>query len=720
MTLRIGEDGTHPTYCRVCEALCGLLAEVEDGKIVHVGPDREHPVSKGHLCVKGPGMLDVTYDPDRVLTPLRRAGAPGNFEPVSWDEALSDITDRLEQIVSSHGGEALGGYFGNPGAFSTLHYTYRAGFLRSFGSSKIFNALHVDVGARVLANELVFGHPTRYPFPDLDRCDFLLMLGANPVASKMSLVSAPRSMEKLKAIAARGSVVVVDPRKTETARMFEHRPILPDTDAWLLAGMLKALIDQGRVQTDLLAGKVTGWGDLAAVLSSLDVADASLRCGVPVDDIAQLAERFAAARTAACYGRAGTNRGSFSTLTNVLMDALNLATGRFGCPGGSIIGTSPFEAEGDDQFQAYGSSRSRIGDLPLVAGLQPGGALAEEILTPGEGQIRVLFIDSGNPVMAYPDGDKIERALESLSLLVALDFYVTESTKHAHYILPTPTFFERADTTDMWSATMPEPWVQYCEPVVEPLGESRHEYEIYDAILKRVGKPDSLSFLLDPENASVDKRLTHLDVADAALRLGYTGDKFGEAPDGLSFAKLKSDFPHGKQVLERMPAEESWNRVHHPGNKPSLWDDVIAGEWERLLKSPVGVGPDELRLFGRRNLHAMNSWMHNSQRLAGKARPTLLMHPDDARDRQIRDSQRVRVESKTNQIEVDVEISDEVVPGSVSYPHGWGHAGGWRTANGAGGANVNLLASSDPADWERISGMCLLDGIAVTVTPRSE
>ena len=647
-----GEDGVHHTYCRICEAQCGLLAEVDAGKIVRVTADHDHPVSKGHLCIKGPGMLDVTYDPDRVLTPLRRVGAPGEFETVSWDDALDDITKRLVETLATHGEDSIACYIGNPVAFRTLNAAFAFGFIHQMGGYKIFSTVSVDTGARNLASTLLYGNPAAMPFPDLERCDFLLMLGANPAVSKMSLIAAPRAMEKLRAIAKRGSVVVVDPRRTETARAFEHLPIRPDSDAWLLAGMLRTLVDEGLVQTRLLAERVTGWEELADALAGISVTRAAERCGVAADEIESLARRLAAAPTAAVYGRCGTNRGSFSTLINVLMDALNLATGRFGVDGGSVFGAKVFthESAGIAHLPkgVLSGKPSRIGDIPRIIGMEPSGTLADEILTPGEGQVRALFIDSGNPVLSLPDGNKLERALESLSLTVAFDLYVTESTKYADYILPAPTFLERADLTDLWVSEMPEPWLQYVDAVIEPRGESRSEYEVYDEILRRAGRTDPLYGMRAAGTATFEDRTTALEVADAALRRGPLGDKFGEEPDGLSIERLRNEFPSGFQFADNVTSEDTWRGVMHPGNRPSLWNATIAAECARLVDSHDRLADDELLLFGRRSIGSINTWNHNSDRSIRRENPTLLIHPDDAQERGLVNAQRVRIATKTN------------------------------------------------------------------------
>jgi formate dehydrogenase len=706
-----GADGLHRTFCRLCEALCGMVAKVEGGAITKVSPDRAHPVSEGHICVKGPGMASIAYDPDRVLTPLRRMGGPGEFEPVSWDEALDDIAARLAPIMARDPtGIAL--YAGNPGSFATLHSAYGTLFLKSLGGEKRFGSINIDTGAKNVALELVFNSAVDWTFPDLEDCDFLIVIGANPMVSHMSLIAEPRALHKLLAIHERGRVVVVDPRRTETAERFEHLPVRPDSDAWLLGAMLSHIFTAGLERRDVLEARTSGWEALRKAVAPITPERAAAHCGVPAAAIRSLAERFAEARTAACYGRVGTNRGRFPTLINVLIESLNVVAGRFGAPGGWITGVSPMgDPAAPPAYAPYGAARSRIGGLPQVLGATPGGSLAAEITTPGKGQVRALFVDGGNPVMSYPRGDLLAAALDDLELCVALDFYVTETTRHAHYILPVPTFYEREDLTDYWVRNATRPWVQHTPAVVPPRGEARLEFDIYNAILGRLGLPAVFA----APGANDPPKL--MDVADGLLRQGIYGDKFGEAPAGLSIARLRREHPSGVRTAERPDAEASWSRVRTPDGRVRLWHPVTEAEIGRLLTEGDAAQADVLYLFGRRKLGSMNSWMHNVDRLVRSERATLLMHPDDARARQIADGQRVRISSKTGSLEVEAELTDEIIPGSVNYPHGWGHQGGWKRANGLSGANINLIASAQPEDWEQVSGMVHVDGIPVTVLP---
>lgn len=706
-----GADGRHRTYCRLCEAQCGMIAHVRGGTVERLEPDRDHPVSEGHVCIKGTAFAAVTHDPDRVMTPLKRIGGPGEFAPVSWDEALDDIAARLQAIIERHGGTSIGSYKGNPASFATLHSTYGALFLKALGGHKNFNAVQIDTGAKNLAQELVFGSGTDWTFADIERCDFLIMIGANPLVSHMSLIAEPRFLRTLDRIAASGGVAVIDPRRTETARRYEHIAVMPDSDAWLVGAMIHHIFAKGLDAREVLEERTTGWEQLREALRPLTPELAAQRCGVPADTIRALAERFAATPRAACYGRVGTNRGRFGTLVNLLIESLNVVAGKFGVEGGWMTGLAPIGKAGEPPAHArYGSARSRIGNLPLVLGSTPGGSLAAEITTPGDGQMRALFVDSGNPVMAYPDGEALSAALEELELLVGIDFYVNETTRHAHYVLPSLTFLEREDLTDYWVRNAPRPWVQFSPAVIEPVGESRHEFDIYNAILVRMGLPAVFS---DPQ-ARANEAPDLMEVADRMLRIGPFGDRFGENPEGLTLAKLRGEHPSGVRTAERFDPAGSWSRVWTEDRKACLWHEVTQGEIARLLADPPRNGAD-LLMFGRRKLGSLNSWMHNVERLVRNERPSLQMHPEDAAARGLSDGQTVRVSTATGAVEVVLEVTDEVVAGSVCYPHGFGHRGSWRRANALPGANINLIASSRPEDWEQVSGNVHVDGFPVRV-----
>lgn len=704
--LKPGEDGTHITFCRICEAFCGLTAEVEAGKIIRIGPDRQNPHSHGHICIKGTAMLDVVNDEDRVLHPLRRIGDPGVFERVSWEQAIEGIAQTLEHIEASQPDMAIGGYIGNPLAFSSAHLLLGRLLLKKIGVTKLFSATSQDSNPRHVASYLLYGWGVRLALPDLKYCNFLIILGANPLVSHGSVLTAPRIREDLQAIAARGRVVVVDPRATETAKKFEHVAIAPDKDVWLLGAMLNLIFNEKLADEEFLAASTCDVAALRNAVAGFSLERAGLECGLEPEAIRELAIAFASEPRAAIYSRAGICRGRFSTLTNFFVDCLNIVSGKFGRKGGWRFGSSPLDG-GSRMAGGYEPGSSRIGGLPAVLGCLPSVTLADEILTPGDGQIRAMLLAGGNAALSAPGGDRLAQALNSLDLLVSLDFYMTETNKFAHYILPSTTFLEREDVPLLGLNQMVRPFMQYTDAVVPPAGEAKPEYLIYQLIVAARARMKS-------GNASQNK-LVYLDpmmAFDEKLRASRVGDKFGKKPDGLSLEGLKAS-PHGELLDDGELTQDSLPKIAHSDGKIHLWHPQLSDELERLFAE--GQKSTVLRLFGRRELKSINSWMHNVERLVRSQRPTLLMHPDDAAERNMDDGQNVIITANGEQVEATLEITVDVVRGSVNYPHGWGHAGGWKRANGTDGTNINALAPRGFAEVEQLSGASFLDGIPVEV-----
>lgn len=708
-----GMDGEYVTYCRICEALCGLVATVEDGKISKIVADKDNPHSKGHLCAKGPAMKDIVYDPDRVTEPLKRVGKPGEFEHVSWQSALDDIAARLKDIVGRHGPRAFATYLGNPAAFSMAHMFYAKGFMDAVGSPNLFSPAAQDTSSRSVASYFLYGNPALFPIPDLPRTDFLLVFGANPLVSQGSLLSDPRLRDHFDAIAERGRVIIVDPRRTATAARYEHLPIRPNSDVWLLSALLRVLLDESLLDTKFLTEHVDGWRQMADALRALPIDRCSELTGIDRDKVVGLARDFAGSDHAAAYGRVGICRSQFATLSNVLLDALNIVTSNFGTPGGSVFGYSALDIVKLSRafaMDGYANVRSRIGGLPDVMGHLPSSVLADEISVEGEGRVRALMITAGNPVLSSPGGQALARAFAKLDLFFSLDFYVTESNKYAHYILPATTFLEREDCSLAFMSQMVRPFLQYTAPVIAPVGEARNEYAVFSALARRMGIGELFTSKLMRLLAKVGFKITPRRMTDLALRLSDIGDKFGLRPSGWSVAKLERQ-AHGVMIDKNIP---DWrDRITHPDQRIRIWNRTIAGEFERLRR--YENSGNMLRLFGRREVRSINSWMHNDPRLTRNAKPVLMMHPGDAAARGLLDGQRVYLSSKAGSVRVVLHVTDEIIEGSVCYPHGWGHAGGWRQANAIEAANINILASTDPRDQESVSGMSFLDGIPVEV-----
>lgn len=708
------------TYCRICEPLCGLVATVEDGTVTKLRPDADNPLSAGFACPKGIAMTDVQNDPDRVLHPLRRRD-DGEFERVSWEAALDDIGARLKRIVSERGGSSVGWYMGNPGAFSYSHPIWVLGLLAALGSKHYYTSSSQDVSSRFAASALLYGSPFLLPIPDLKRTSFLLMVGANPLVSHGSLMTAPRIKDRLNEIVERGGrVIAVDPRRSETARAFEHVAVNPDTDAWMLLSMLNVIFDEELEDSEALATQARGAEVLRAMAADHPPEATEGRTGVPAADVRQLARDLAAAEGAAVYGRTGSCLGRNGTLVSFLLDALNVATGNLDRAGGAMFGAGSIDFVGVADMigvGTYDAARTRIGGLPEVLGQLPASVMAKEMTTPGEGQIRAMFVSAGNPVLSIPNGDELSDALEGLDLCVGIDLYVNDTNRHADYVLPATTFLEREDFPLPFLNLHTTPFVQMTEAVVEPSGEARQEWEIIEDISKRIGivpSPSRAARLI----GRVGLRLSPRRLLALLLRIGADGDRFGLRRGGLNLKKL-SEKPHGIVLREYLDEGVLAKQIRFKDGRVRLDPPEIVEELERL-RAQNGHDPDyPLRLIGLRELRSHNSWMHNAALLMRGGRThSARIHPDDAEAAGIEDGHPCRISSAQGSIEIPAKVTDEIKQGTIAVPHGWGHhGGGWRTANGAGGANVNLLTSSEPGDLERLAGMAFLNGIPIRLEP---
>jgi anaerobic selenocysteine-containing dehydrogenase len=695
-----------------------MVATVEDGRLEQLRPDREHPLSQGYACPKGIAMTDVQNDPDRVLYPLKRVGGPGEFERTSWQEAMEAIGVRLRHVLDKRGPGGVGWYMGNPGAFSYSHVLWVKGFLDALGSPHYYSAGSQDVNNRFAASALLYGSPLVVPIPDLARTDFLLMVGANPLVSHGSVLSAPRVREQLNAITDRGGrIVVVDPRRTETARQYEHLPIRPDADAWLLLSLLNVVFEEGLHDRDFVSACTDGAEVLEEAARAHPPERTEARTGLPPERVREVAKAFAAAGAAAAYGRTGSCLGRFGTLVAFLLDSLNAVTGNLDRPGGAVFGRPPISLDDVGEktgLATYGKTHSRFGGFPDVIGNLPATLLPREICTPGERQIRAFFVSAGNPVLSVPDGNALEHACEQLELMVSLDIYVNETNKHADYVLPATTFLERDDVPVAFLGFFSTPFIQVTDPVVEPAGEARQEWEVIDELARHVGvAPYSLSALR--KLARLGIRIKPRQLVDLLLRTGPAGDLFGLRRSGLSLAKVERH-PHGIVLDDQIATGVLPKKVRHRDGRVHLDDRAIASELERLATLNGDRPEFPLKLIGMRELRSHNSWMHNAPLLLrGGRTQALRIHPEDAERAGLADGERARVASEAGAVEVAVKVTDEMTVGTVALPHGWGHRGGWRLANDTDGVNVNLLAPSDPESLEPLAGMAHLNGIPVSV-----
>jgi anaerobic selenocysteine-containing dehydrogenase len=693
--------------CPLCEAACGILVDVDGEQIRSIRGDADDPFSRGYICPKAAAIADIHHDPDRVRTPLIREGT--RWREASWDEALDRAAEGLARVRQQHGRDAVAIYYGNPVAHSLGLITHALTFARALRTRNVYSASSADQIPQMLVALRMLGHQALIPIPDLERTDFLLILGANPIVSNGSLMTAPDMRRRLRAIRDRGGrVVVVDPRRTETAEAAdEHVPIRPGTDALLLAAMLHVVLVEQAVNTGHLEGHIKNLDALAPLVRELSPERVAHRTGVSADTTRRLATEFAGTERAACYGRVGLCTQSYGTLASWFVQALNLVTRHVDEVGGMMFTTPAFDVVSMlsriGWRGTYDRWRSRVRQLPEFGGELPVATLADEIETPGDGRIRGLITIAGNPVLSAPNGRRLDRALASLEHVVAVDLYLNETTRHAHVLLPPAPPLSRGHYDLALYAFAVRNAAKYSEPVVERQPSERHDWEIVTDLSARMFAPRFLRAL----TARALRAVRPERLLDAGLRFG---------PHDLTLAKLRKS-PHGVDLGPLEPGR-LLTSIGTPDGKIDIAPaDFVREARERLLVDAPAETNGDLVLIGRRQLRSNNSWMHNSHRLVkGKPRCTLLIHPDDANGRGLADGDVVQLESRAAAVTVAVEVTDTMLPGVVSLPHGWGHVRAQTrltVAHQHPGTSVNDVTSE--FDVDTLSGTAAFNGVAVRV-----
>jgi anaerobic selenocysteine-containing dehydrogenase len=740
--------------CPLCEAGCGLEITLRPRAggtetVVRIRGDRDDVFSHGYLCPKGSTLKQLHDDPDRLRRPLvKRDGA---FVEVGWDEAFAEIEARLLPVLDRHGRDACAVYVGNPNAHNLAGLLYSRAVIRALGTTNVFSASTVDQRPKEVSAALMFGGALTIPVPDVDRTDFLLMLGANPFASNGSLATAPDWPGRLERLVERGgTLVVVDPRRSRTAEMAtEWVPVRPGADAYLLAAMVQVLDDEGLVALGPLAELVAGLDDVLAACAPFTPEAVADACGVPAEDIRRLARSLAGAPTAAVYGRIGTTTAEFGTLTSWLVDVLNVLTGNLDRPGGAMFAKAAAGASNTRGRPRVGKGvrlhrrRSRLRGLPETLGELPVVALAEEVDTPGDGQVRALVTIAGNPVLSTPNSGRLDAALADLECMVAVDIYVNETTRHADVILPAPSALQKGHYDLALLQLALRNVANYSEPVL-PLEDGQpDEWEVFARLALLLqgmgpsGDPAVVDDLMatslvqaavadetgpifgrDPEEilAALAPRTGPERLLDLMLRTGPYGEGFGADPDGLSLDRLLAS-PHGVDLgpLEpRLP-----DALRTPDGQIDLAPPILLEDVTRLREGLEGRREHPFVLIGRRDLRSNNSWMHNVEVLVkGRPRCTLHVNPADASALGLVDGADAVVRSRTGEVRVPVEVTDAIRTGVVSLPHGWGHdldGVQLEVARSRPGVNSNLLA--DETLFDPVSGNAVLNGIPVAIAP---
>ncbi len=695
--MAMSDTKTHYRTCCICEAMCGIRIEHRDGEILSIKPDKDDVFSKGHICPKAVALKDIHEDPDRLRAPMRRT--PTGWEEVSWDSAFEEIEQRIGAVRKTHGNDAVAVYLGNP-TVHNLGATLNVGnFIRALNTRNLYSATSVDQLPHMVAAWAMFGHQFLMPVPDVDRTQLFVCIGGNPLVSGGSLMGAPGFEKRIKALQARGGkFIVIDPRRTKSAGIAdEYLAVRPGTDAFLLIALLKAVFASGQPDAGHLADRIDGLDELREALAGFDQEALAQRTGIASARIASLAGQLVEEPRSLVYARLGACTQEFGGLSLWLAYCLNILTGSLDREGGMMF-TSPAVAVGSPGH--FDRHRSRVRNLPEFSNELPVATLADEIQTPGEGQVRALFTFAGNPVLSTPNGRRLDEALASLEFMVSIDMYVNETTRHASLILPPVGPLER-DHYDIALARLAvRNFARYSEPLFEKPPGSMHDHEILVELARRLGDPGKVR-AIPPEAA-----LNHL--------LG--SGQYGAASGGtLSLDALRTE-EHG---VDLGPLQSCFPQaLATPEGRIRLVPEMYLADLPRARRA-LESDPAGLLLIGRRHTRSNNSWLHNSQRLVkGKPRCTLLVNPQDARSHAIEDGALVRLKSRVGQIQVVAEISDEVMPGVVSLPHGWGHDRKGVRLSVAGrhaGASINDVIDEQLID--ELTGTAVLNGTPVEIEP---
>ncbi len=743
-------EETHFRTCHLCEAMCGIEITVDDGQVSRIRPNPDDVWSQGYICPKGTTLGDLHHDPDRLRRPLVRRGKSEEFVEVSWSEAFEEIERRLQPVIERHGLDAVTAYIGNPTAHNFSLSRYVGAFIPMSGIPRIYSSGTVDQWPKNVAVALLYGGMWTIPTPDLDRTDYLIVMGANPHASQGSLLAASDVMGRLRKIRERGGkVVVIDPRRTGTAKIAdEWLAIRPGADAALLLAWVQVLFDEGLVDPGALKDRLEGVEEIGRLCREFTPEAVEDFCGFDAGTIRRLARELAAAPAGAVYGRIGTCNQEFGTLASWLVEVVNILTGNLDRPGGSMFSnpiswslTTLRPPEFADGWE-FGRWHSRVRGAPEVLGQVPVSCMAEEIATPGEGQIKALICIAGNPVLSAPAASKLDAALPELECMIAVDNYLNETTRHAHVILPGLSPLEQPHYDElMWNWSVRNAG-KYAPPLFAPEEGRPHEWQILLALAalcqgQKAADVDT-SLLDDLFFGGVVALVTQREsspvygkepaeiiaesdgrgperMLDLTIRTGPWGEGYGTNPEGLTLAKLR-ELPNGIDMgpLEpRLP-----DLLETPDGKINLAPEYITADLERLFQR-LGRNDDGLVLVSRRHVRSKNSWMHNlAPLMTGKDRCTMQIHPDDASRVGVEDGALARIVSSEGSLEVPAEVTEEIRPGVVCLPHGWGHdkkGARLSVASKHPGVCNNVLAPGELVDV--LSGNAVVNGIPVEVSP---
>jgi len=735
----MGTTQLHHRTCSICEAMCGIVVEHRDGVVLSIKPNREDVLSRGHICPKAVALKDLHEDPDRLRQPMRRTAT--GWEPVTWAEAFDEIERRIAGIRARHGHDAVAIYAGNPTVHNLGAMLGIGDFIRAVRTRNLYSATSVDQLPHMVASHAMFGHQFMLPVPDVDRTQLFLCIGGNPVASGGSIMGAPGFEKRVEALRARGGrFIVADPRRTESAAIAdEHLPVRPGTDVFLLLALLHEVFSTGRAATAHLGPHVGGLETLRDAVLAFDPALLAARTGLPQERLARLARELCDEPRALVYGRVGACTQEFGGLVLWLIYCLNAVTGHLDREGGMM-----FAEPAVDLTRAYGSKghygrfRSRVRGLPEFGNELPVAALAEEMLTEGDGRIRALITFAGNPVLSTPNGRQLDRALGGLEFMVSVDLYLNETTRHAHLVLPPTSPLEHSHYDIALSGFAVRNVAKYSPALFAKPAGALHDHEILAELTQRLGSRPGYARAAARVKGLIPRLLGPDRLLDLMLRTGAYGAEYrgwvrvlaglpglgalrrqlalpDRRPVGLSLRML-AVAKHGVDLGPLQP--NLLRRLATRDGRVQLAPELHLRDLERAAAT-LQEPPPELLLIGRRHVRSNNSWLHNSQRLVkGKPRCTLLMHPDDAARRGVADGATVRLRSRVGEVQVAAELTTDVMPGVVSLPHGWGHdRKGIRLGVASRHAGVSINDVVDDQRIDALTGTAVLNGTPVEVEP---
>lgn len=707
------------TFCRICEAQCGLVVGTQDGRVTDIQPNPDHVSSKGYACIKGLKMGEFAHNPDRLTAPLKKVS--GAFVEISWERALSEIGAKLREIRDRDGGQSIAAYMGNPIGFSMWPTAVLNMLLTGFGSDKLFTPGTQDCASKFAGGERLFGGASEQVFPDLDHSQCLIAIGSNPVISKMSFISAPHPMDRIKGIEQRGGKVYwVNPRRTESARRLgEHVAIRPDTDVFFLLGFLNEVIRRNAVDHERVKRYMNGYETLVEVVEPWTPDRVARVTRIPAQTLTAMVDDYLAADGAAIYSSTGTNQGSFGVMVYWLQEAINAITGNLDRRGGVLAGkgvlpTPPYPEE---------TARSRIDNIPYVNSTIPAGIMADEILTPGEGRIRAMFNMSGNPLLTCAGSDRLAEAFEDLELFVCLDIVRNETAEYADYILPGLHSLERADIPFYFFSVMglmPTRSFSYTDPVLAPPGQCRDEGLVFRQICRHARVPlagsrplqwcSNLAEWLDTwpflrGRYAMDRLF--FSIMARVSKLGGLG-RLRKHPDGLLLEPNKP----GDYLGQRVKTESG--KVELAPADLVERASTLESAFQRELENASA-----LKLIQKRERYTHNTWAHNVETFVKGEHSTnyLYIHPSDADDRGLADGDIARVSANGKHVDVPVKRDEDMQTGTISVPHGWGHqdAAGLSVARRTTGVNVNRIMPDGPGSLEPASGMSHMNGVLAQV-----